>query len=139
MNEKVLKVLEYNKIIKMLEDKASSPMGKEMVMSLKPSCDLLEIDKAQEETAAAFSRIIAKGSTSFGNNKDIGFSVKSLEIGSTLSVVELLKIAAFLENVARVKSYGKKEKDSDKEDVLSPYFEELVSLNSVSTPPTNCS
>ena len=101
MNEKVLQVLEYNKIIKMLEDKASSPMGKEMVLNLKPSCELAEIDKAQEETAAAFSRIIAKGSTSFGNNKDIGFSLKSLEIGSTLSVVELLPIAAFLENVAR--------------------------------------
>ena len=78
MNEKVLQVLEYNKIIKMLEDKASSPMGKEMVLNLKPSCELVEIDKAQEETAAAFSRIIAKGSTSFGNNKDIGFSLKSL-------------------------------------------------------------
>ena len=138
MNEKVLQVLEYNKIIKMLEDKASSPMGKEMVLNLKPSCELVEIDKAQEETAAAFSRIIAKGSTSFGNNKDIGFSLKSLEIGSTLSVVELLKIAAFLENVARVKSYGKKEKDSDKEDVLTPYFEELVSLTGVSNEIRRC-
>ncbi len=132
MNEKVLQVLEYNKIIQMLENKASSPLGKELAKGLKPGCDLTEINRAQEETAAAYSRIIAKGSTSFGNNKDIGFSLKSLGIGSTLSVPELLKIAAFLENVSRIKAYGKKEKDSDKEDVLSPYFEELVSLSQVS-------
>lgn len=132
MNEKVLQVLEYNKIIEMLESKASSSLGKELAKGLKPGCDLAEINKAQEETAAAFSRIISKGSTSFGNNKDIGFSLKSLGIGSTLSVPELLKIAAFLENVGRIKSYGKKEKDSDREDVLSPYFEELVSLSQLS-------
>ena len=132
MNEKVLQVLEYNKIIQMLENKASSPLGKEMALALKPSCDLDGINRAQEETTAAFSRIVTKGNTSFGNNKDIGFSLKSLGIGSTLSVSELLKIAAFLENVSRIKTYGKKEKDSDKEDILSPYFEELVSLSQVS-------
>ena len=132
MNEKVLQVLEYNKIIQMLENKASSPLGKEMALALKPSCDLDGINRAQEETTAAFSRIVTKGNTSFGNNKDIGFSLKSLGIGSTLSVSELLKIAAFLENVSRIKTYGKKEKDSDKEDILSPYFEELVSLSHVS-------
>ena len=138
MNEKVLNVLEYNKIIKMLEDKATSPLGKELALSLKPGCDLDKINQAQEETAAAFSRIISKGSTSFGNNKDLGFSLKSLEIGSTLSVPELLKIAAFLENTARIKVYGKKEKDSDKEDVLSPYFEELVALTGVSNEIRRC-
>lgn len=138
MNEKVLQVLEYNKIILMLENKATSPLGKALALSLKPSCDLQEIEKSQEETAAAFSRMIAKGSTSFGNNKDIGFSLKSLGIGSTLSVSELLKIAAFLENVSRIKAYGKKEKDSDTDDILSPYFEELVALGSVSSEIRRC-
>ena len=138
MNEKVLQVLEYNKIIQMLADKATSPLGKEIALQLKPDCELPNINQAQEETAAAFSRIIAKGSTSFGNNKDMGFSLKSLGIGSTLSVSELLKIAAFLENVARIKTYGKKEKDSDKEDVLSSYFDELVTLSGVSNEIRRC-
>lgn len=138
MNEKVLQVLEYNKIIQMLENKASSPLGKERALALKPICDLDEINKSQEETGAAFSRIVKKGSTSFGNNKDIGFSLKSLGIGSTLSVAELLKIAAFLENVSRIKAYGKKEKESDSEDVLTPYFDELVSLSQVSNEIRRC-
>lgn len=138
MNEKVLQVLEYNKIIQMLENKASSPLGKERCLALKPDTSLSQIEKAQEETSAAFSRIIKKGSTSFGNNKDIGFSLKSLGIGSALSSHELLKIAAFLENVSRIKTYGKKEKESDSEDVLSPYFEELVSLSGVSNEIRRC-
>lgn len=138
MNEKVLQVLEYNKIIEMLENKASSPLGKERALALKPSCDLTEINRAQAETAAAFSRIVKKGSTSFGNNKDIGFSLKSLGISSTLSVLELLKIAAFLENVSRIKTYGKKEKESDSEDVLTPYFDELVSLSQLSNEIRRC-
>lgn len=138
MNGKVLQVLEYNKIIAMLENKATSPLGKALALSLKPGCDLAEINRAQEETAAAFSRIVKKGSTSFGNNKDIGFSLKSLEIGSTLSVSELLKIAAFLENVARVKSYGKKEKESENDDVLSPYFDELIPLVGVANEIRRC-
>ena len=138
MNEKVLQVLEYNKIIQMLENKASSPLGKERCLALKPDTSLSQIEKAQEETSAAFSRIIKKGSTSFGNNKDIGFSLKSLGIGSALSSHELLKIAAFLDNVSRVKTYGKKEKESDSEDVLTPYFEELVSLSFVSNEIRRC-
>ncbi len=132
MNEKVLQVLEYNKIIQMLENKASSPLGKERVRALKPDTNLSKIERAQEETEAAFDRIVKRGSTSFGSNKDLGFSLKSLEIGSTLSASELLKIAAFLENVGRIKSYGKKEKDSDSDDVLSPYFEELMPLSTLS-------
>ncbi len=138
MNDKVLQVLEYTKIIQMLEEAATSPMGKERARALKPMTNLQEICEAQEETKAAFSRIVKKGSTSFGSNKDIGFSLKSLSIGSSLSILELLKIAAFLENVNRIKIYGKKEKESDSEDVLSSYFEELVSLSQVSNEIRRC-
>lgn len=138
MNEKVLQVLEYNKIIAMLENKAGSALGKECCRNLQPKTKLEEIEKEQEETAAAFTRVIKKGSTSFGNNKDIRFSLKSLEIGSTLSVVELLKIAAFLENVSRVKTYGKAEKEGEAEDVLAPYFERLMSLPQLSLEIRRC-
>ena len=48
MNEKVLQVLEYNKIIGMLENKATSPLGKALALSLKPGSDLEEINKATD-------------------------------------------------------------------------------------------
>jgi DNA mismatch repair protein MutS2 len=108
MNQKVLKTLEYYKIIEMLTEKADSQPGKKLCKELEPSTDLDEIRKAQRETKDALTRLFKVGSTSFGNNKDLGFSIRSLELGSTLSISELLKIAAMLENVSRIKNYGKK-------------------------------
>ena len=37
MNEKTIRVLEYHKIIKLLAEETVSELGKEIVMSLKPS------------------------------------------------------------------------------------------------------
>ena len=114
MNEKVLKTLEYDKIIEMLAEKANSAPGKKLCRELVPSTDLEEIQKNQRHTADALRRLFRFGSTSFGNNKDISFSVRSLQIGSTLSIPELLNIAAMLDNVSRVKSYGRQDRHGDK-------------------------
>ncbi len=85
MNEKVLATLEYNKIIQLLTQKATSDPGRAMCRELKPQMDLEDIRLAQQQTADALSMLFAKGSTSFGGNRDVGFSLRSLEIGSTLS------------------------------------------------------
>ena len=114
MNEKVLKTLEYDKIIEMLAEKANSAPGKKLCRELVPSTDLEEIRKNQRHTADALRRLFRFGSTSFGNNKDISFSVRSLQIGSTLSIPELLNIAAMLDNVSRIKSYGRQDRHGDK-------------------------
>ena len=47
MNQKVLTVLEYNKIIDMLVAKATSPLGREKAGKLKPMDDIKEIRAAQ--------------------------------------------------------------------------------------------
>ena len=99
MNSKVLHVLEYTKIIDRLCDKSTSDLGRELCKNLLPMTDLEEINKAQTETADAFSRLVKKSGVSFGNNKPLGASLKSLEIGAALSAGELLKIAGLLENV----------------------------------------
>ena len=80
MNEKVLRILEYTKIISQLKEKATSEPGKKLAESLLPMTDLDEIRKAQNQTADALGRLFAKGSTSFGSNKDLGMSLKSLEV-----------------------------------------------------------
>ena len=107
MNEKVLKTLEYNKIIELLANKANSAPGKKLCRELVPSTDLGEIRRNQRQTADALRRLFRFGSTSFGNNKDLGYSIRSLEVGSTLSILELLNIASMLDNVARIKAYGR--------------------------------
>ncbi len=99
MNQKVLKTLEYNKIIDLLTEKADSEPGKKLCKELTPSTDLSQIRQMQKETKDALNRLFKFGSTSFGNNANLGFSIKSLDIGSSLSISELLKIASFLDNV----------------------------------------
>ena len=68
MNEKVLKTLEYNKIISLLENEAGSNLGKQLCRNLVPSCDLNEIRNNQMQTADALSLIWSKGSVSFSGH-----------------------------------------------------------------------
>ncbi len=138
MNSKVLRVLEYNKIIERLTDKATSEQGRKRTAALEPMTDLEVIKKAQTETADALGYLFRKGSTSFGGNKDLGMCIRSLEIGSTLSIAELLRIAAFLENVNRIKSYGRKEREDTPADSLDEYFESLEPLTPLSNEIRRC-
>ncbi len=138
MNEKVLNTLEYNKIISQLSEFADSEPGKQLCLSLVPGTDLEEIRTAQAETRDALSRLFKLGSTSFGGNKDIGFTVKTLDIGSTLSSVELLKIAKLLDNVNRIKAYGRKDREDTPEDTLDQYFEQLEPLTFLANEINRC-
>ena len=138
MNEKGLITLEYNKIIELLAGKANSAPGKKLCRELLPSTDLEEIRRNQRHTADALGRLFRSGSTSFGNNKDLGFSIRSLEIGSTLSILELLNIASLLDNVSRIKTYGKRDRDDDSSDTLDEYFEQLAPLTQISNEIHRC-
>ncbi len=138
MNEKGLKILEYDKIIDMLSEKADSAPGKKCCQELHPMTDLAEINTAQTETQDALNRIFKLGSTSFGSNQEIGFALKSLEIGSTLSMPELLRIARLLDNVNRIKTYGRRDREDTPEDSLDPYFERLTPLTQLSGEISRC-
>lgn len=138
MNKKVLEVLEYNKIIEMLVEKATSNPGRELCRELLPSIHLDEINQAQLETSHALDRLFKKGSTSFGGNKPLGMAIRSLEIGSVLSIVELLTIAAFLENCGRIKTYGKKEQPDLPNDSLTELFEQLEPIFPLSSEIRRC-
>ena len=138
MNNKVLRVLEYHKIIDQLTQKATSEPGKKLAAALVPMTDLDEIRTAQTQTADALSRLFGKGSTSFGSNKDLGMSLKSLEVGSTLSITELLRIASFLENVNRIKAYGRKDREDIPEDSLDVYFNMLEPLTPLANEINRC-
>ncbi|MCH1984380.1 endonuclease MutS2 [Ruminococcus sp. OA3] len=138
MNSKALQTLEYYKIIQKLASYASSPMGKVRCESLLPSTDLSEIRSLQQQTHDALSRLFKKGSTSFGNAKDLRASLKRLEIGSSLSIPELLAICAMLENCARVKSYGRPEQADTPADSLTSMFDALEPLTGLSTEIRHC-
>lgn len=138
MNTKVLTTLEYNKIIDLLTEKADSEPGKKLCRELVPSTDLSAIRTAQRETKDALARLFRIGSTSFGSNRDLGFSIRSLEIGSSLSMSELLKLASFLDNVSRIKTYGKKEREDLPNDNLDAYFEGLTPMTQLANEINRC-
>ena len=138
MNEKALRILEFHKIIDMLVEKASSAPGKELCKKLIPYSDLDTIETAQVQTADAFTRLIKGGRIHFSGNKDISFSIKSLEIGSTLSVSELLKIAVSLSCAGQAKAFARKENDEEVVDSLQPLFEVLAPLTPLQNEITRC-
>ncbi len=138
MNEKVLHTLEYTKIINLLAKKATSEPGKSMCRALRPETDLNVIAASQQETADALSMLFSKGSVSFGGNHDISMAMRSLEIGSTLSAPELLKIAKLLDNVNRIKAYGKGSREEEKETSLTGYFCSLEPLTLLANEINRC-
>lgn len=109
MNQKALKTLEYTKIIAQLESHAASPLGKALCRDLVPSSDLEEVRTWQAQTTDAADRVRLKGTVSFSGLRDIGSSLKRLEIDSALSISELLSISSVLTVAARAKAYGRQD------------------------------
>ena len=138
MNQKTLTKLEYDKIIGLLEEEASSFRGRQLCRRLKPMTDLNKINTFQEQTAAAFTRIIRKGRFSFGDAAPIEESMKRLEIGGDLSISELLRICRLLKNTARAKSYGRHDTQEDAADCLDEYFDLLEPLTPLSSEIDRC-
>ena len=128
MNQKALRALEFYKIRDQLIEKASSPMGKELCKNLEPSDNIEIIRGMQLQTKDALTRLFQKGSISFGSVKDVRGSLKRLEIGSSLNIVEILTICGLLENTNRVKAYSRNERSDSIPDSLDGMFQTLVPL-----------
>ena len=138
MNQKVLKTLEYHKIIEKLTEYAASEPGKRLCRELEPSSDFEEIVQAQAETADAVARVRQKGSVSFAGISDIGSSLKRLEIGSSLSIHELLAVSSLLTCAARAKNYGRRQESELPDDSLDEMFRALEPLTNVNNDITRC-
>ena len=138
MNQKTLFKLEYDKIIALLEKEATSFRGGQLCRRLKPMTDLHKINAYQEQTAAAYTRIVQKGRISFGDAAPVEESMKRLEIGGSLSSTELLRISRLLVNAARVKAYGRHDTQEDACDCLDEYFNLLEPLTPLSNEIDRC-
>ena len=126
MNQKVLKTIEYTKIIAMLIEEAESSLGKERAEALLPSSDFYEVERNLLETEEAESRIRLKGPISFRGIMDIRPYFPRLQLGASLSVFELYQVARMLESSKKVKEQG-----GEVEDSLRAYFEEIDSLEEI--------
>ena len=138
MNQKTLTKLEFDKITALLEEEAGSFRGRQLCRRLKPMTDLGKIDTFQEQTAAAFTRIVRKGRISFGDAMPVEESMKRLEVGGALTSSELLRICRLLANAARAKSYGRHDTQEDSSDCLDAYFDQLEPLTPLSSEIERC-
>ncbi len=138
MNQKVFKTLEYYKIIDKLTEYAASEPGKKMCRELVPSSDFNEIVQNQTETADAVTRVRQKGGLSLSGVSDIRDSLKRLEIGSSLSIHELLSISSLLTCAARAKNYGRHPESELPDDSLDEMFRALEPLTTINNEITRC-
>ncbi|MDO4325049.1 MAG: endonuclease MutS2 [bacterium] len=138
MNQKALKTLEYDKIIHQLAEYASSPLGKELCLALVPSSDIEEIRHMQQETTDALTRVRMKGSISFSGVRDVTASLKRLEIGSSLGIVEILSISSLLTAASRARIYGRREEDELTDDSLDEMFRTLDPITPVNNEIKRC-
>lgn len=138
MNKKCLSKLEYNKIIDQLVTNASSQRGKLLCRNLVPMTDIEQIETAQLQTAAAFTRIVKKGRVNFSDAYPMEESMKRLEVGAILSTTELLRVGKVIKTAAHVKSYGGHDTVDDLADCLDAYFDSLEPLTTLKNEIERC-
>lgn len=129
MNQKVLRTLEYNKIVERLAEYAFGADTKERCLSLLPSTSLSEITHAQQQTKDAMNRSLKKGRLDCSGIKPLSSAIRRVEIGGTMNIEELLGLCKLLEAARRVKAYGRKEREDIPSDSLSELFDGLEPLS----------
>lgn len=129
MNQKVLRTLEYNKIVERLAEYAFGADTKERCLSLLPSTSLSEITNAQQQTKDAMNRSLKKGRLDCSGIKPLSSAIRRVEIGGTMNIEELLGLCKLLETARRVKAYGRKEREDVPSDSLSEFFDGLEPLS----------
>ena len=129
MNQKVLRTLEYNKIVERLAEYAFGADTKERCLSLLPSTSLSEIINAQQQTKDAMNRSLKKGRLDCSGIKPLSSAIRRVEIGGTMNIEELLGLCKLLETARRVKAYGRKEREDIPSDSLSELFDGLEPLS----------
>lgn len=107
MKEKTLNILEYDKVIDMLMEKAGSEMTRKVISELKPFDDVSQIRECQGETTEAVRLISYKGPLPVGGFYDIEESVSFATKGGTLTMAQLLRILYNMRTAERVVSFLK--------------------------------
>ena len=103
--EKSLITLELPAVLSMLSAEAVSEPAKEQALALRPSTEAAEVKRRQEETSAAKTMMVVRGSPSFSGVKDVRASLARADLGGALNTRELLDIARVLQCARLVRGY----------------------------------
>ena len=104
--KKVLKILEFDKILERMQGYTESEPVKKRIMKLEPFSDMEKAKEAQKETTEAMSTLLKLGNMPVNLSVcDVRNSVKRAEQGGVLTPHEFLDISRVLYVARRVKSY----------------------------------
>lgn len=137
MNEKTLRILEYDKIIKMLSERASYSLGKDICMDLKPSPNIFEVQDRLNETNESFGMVLKWGTLPIEGAKDIKPILKRAKMGYTLSPGELLSVCDILRCIRKIKTFMKDGSKFEQYPVISEIVDSLVYVKNVEQPIEN--
>lgn len=102
---KILRTLEFEKILHKLSFHAATSLGKNMAEELFPSSDLEEVKNRLQATDEAVAVERLKGNAPFGGIRDIRASLHRARIGGMLNPAELLDIANTIFGGRRLKRF----------------------------------
>lgn len=125
MKNKVLKTLEFYKIINMLLDCSQSIIGKKLIKNAEISTDIIKIKKLLDETDEAYRFIMKHKTPAISNINDLEEDFKLLEVGRFFTIRKLLEVWKLL-NTSR---FLKNLISSDDEVEYENIFGLLSSLN----------
>ncbi|MFH1927656.1 MAG: endonuclease MutS2 [Chloroflexota bacterium] len=92
MNPKYLQTLEYPKILERLASHTAFSAGRELALTLRPSSDIEEIRKRQQETTEAHHLLDVRPDVGIGGARDVRPLVQEADISRTLGPTEFLEI-----------------------------------------------
>ena len=104
MQERNLRVLEYPKILERLAAMAMTEPGKAAARALRPSGDINEVRRLQQETEEALSAYAYHGGSPMAYFSDVSEYLQLAKVGSTLSMKALLTIAEGLRAARTVRN-----------------------------------
>ncbi|NLK95419.1 MAG: endonuclease MutS2 [Clostridiales bacterium] len=124
MNEKSLRVLEFNKIKEIIKKYAITSGGKKKVEKLNPYNSVYEVNRALEETKEAYDILIRKGNPPFGGLYDVREALDRAGKGGTLSLGQLLQVGNMLRCTVNIKDYFNRKEEEES----YPKLEDLSSI-----------
>lgn len=127
MNEKSLRILEFNKIKEKIQKYARTNAGKQKIAELMPYDNVYEINNKLDETNEALEVLLDKGNPPLEGLFDIHEGIERARKGGTLTPGQLLKIGSTLRAARNMKEFFKREE-------FEKSYEKLEDLAYILTP-----
>ncbi|MDW7670369.1 MAG: endonuclease MutS2 [Bacillota bacterium] len=131
MNQRALRVLEFQKIIDMLKEECHSPLGSAMAEKLEPQQHVNQIMATQQETKEAETIILQKGSFPLEGLADVFFLLRKADVGSVLDPGQLLTIKRQLALARKSRSHFSSFENRDNMTVLRQTVSQMESVKAL--------